>query len=211
MQDFRYNLLEDFGPFPSIASMNMSIYMVWLWPIVVGAVAAYYCSAYLAVSPFHSMAHLATALSIYHFYRRRRQFSQVMSSNRGLNQSRYLRLMCLSGVEVLGTIPMGAWVLSLNIKAGLRPWVSWANTHQTNSEIPQIPAIEWKTNHISNTLFEFNRWLLVGCALSFFVFFGFADEARRHYRLVYTSLASRVGLSTSNGKLTGSSHAYVLL
>jgi len=190
VQDFRYNLLEDFGPFPSIASMNLSIPLVFIWPIVVGAVAAYYC-----------------ILSIYHFYRRRRQFSQVMSSNRGLNQSRYLRLMCLSGVEVLGTIPMGAWVLALNVRAGLAPWVSWHATHRTNSEIPQIPAIVWKSDHISHTLFEFNRWLLVACAFSFFIFFGFADEARRHYRLVYTSLASRVGLSTSNGKLTGSSHA----
>jgi pheromone a factor receptor len=157
------------------------------------------------------MAHLATGLSIYHFYRRRRQFSQVMSSNRGLNQSRYLRLMCLSGVEILGTIPMAAWVLSLNVRAGLVPWHSWADTHRTNNEIPQIPAIAWKNDHISNVLFEFNRWILVACALSFFTFFGFADEARRHYRLVYTSLASRVGLSTSNGKLSGSSHAYVPL
>jgi hypothetical protein len=52
------------------------------------------------------------------------------------------------------------------------------------------------------------RWLLVACSFVFFAFFGFGDEAGRHYRLVYTSLASRIGLSTST--LRGSSHGCVV-
>jgi pheromone a factor receptor len=148
-------------------------------------------------------------MTVYHFYRRRRQFSQIMSSNRGLNQSRYVRLMCLAMIEVLGTIPLSSWVLATNVEVGFVPWVSWSNTHLDYSRIVQIPSVIWKTDHLLHILFEFYRWSLVLCAFIFFAFFGFADEARKHYRLVYTSLASRIGISTSNGKLTGSSHAYV--
>ena len=55
---------------------------------------------------------------------------------------------------------------------------------------------------------EVFRWSLVLCAFVFFALFGFADEARQHYRLVYTTLASRIGYSTFT--LHGSSHACVV-
>jgi len=190
VSDYQFNLVEDFGPYPSVARVYPAIPLIFLWPIVVGTVSLCYC-----------------VMTIYHFYKRRRQFSQVMSSNRGLNQSRYVRLMCLAMVEILGTIPLSCWILSINAKAGFVHWGSWDWIHSDYSQIVQVPSIMWKTDHDSHILFETYRWSLVACAFIFFGFFGFADEARRHYRLVYTSLASRVGLSTSNGKLTGSSHA----
>lgn len=186
----RFNIVEDFGPYPSIVLMTPSIPLFLVWPIVVGAVSLFYCF-----------------MTIYHFHKRGRQFNQIMSSNRGLNQSRYFRLMCLALIEVLGTIPLASFVLSYNIKLGFHKWVSWADTHSNYQRIIQIPSIIWKSDDVSRILYEFNRWSLVMCAFIFFAFFGFADEARRHYRLVYTSIASRVGLSTSNGKLSGSSHA----
>jgi pheromone a factor receptor len=52
---------------------------------------------------------------------------------------------------------------------------------------------------------EFSRWFLVVCALVFFAFFGFADEARKNYRLAYVSVAKRVGLSTAGTVSTGGS------
>ncbi|KAF8259095.1 GPCR fungal pheromone mating factor [Lactarius quietus] len=194
VSDYRFNIVEDFGPYLSVSLVYPAIPLFYAWPLVIGTVSFGYC-----------------VLTVYHFYKRRRQFSQVISSNRGLNQSRYIRLMCLSMVEILGTIPAAAWVLSFNVKLGFVAWRNWHWAHSNNSQIVQVASIIWKTNHSSHVGFEFFRWSLVVCAFIFFGFFGFADEARRHYRLVYTSLASRVGLSTSNGKLSGSSHAYVPL
>jgi len=206
----RFNLLEDFGPYPSVVLMTPSIPLWFLWPLVIGIVSLFYCREYLAVRfQFRTAAHLATVMTIYNFYKRGRQFSQIMSSNRGLNQSRYIRLMCLAMIEVLGTIPLSSFVLAYNSKMGIEKWVSWSDTHSNYSRIIQIPGILWKTDHTTHILYEFYRWSLVLCAFIFFAFFGFADEARKHYRLVYTSIASRVGLTTSNGKLTGSSHVYV--
>jgi len=44
-----------------------------------------------------------------------------------------------------------------------------------------------------------SRWLVVVCGLIFFAFFGFADEAQRHYKIAFESVAKRVGHTTTTG------------
>jgi|SRR5712671_93053 len=138
------------------------------------------------------------------------KFKEILSFNRGLNRGRYLRLMALSSIEILGTIPLGTYYLVLNARSGIIRWNSWADTHSNYSRVVQVPAFSWKNTHDSAFGLEMFRWSLVLCAFIFFAFFGFAVEARHHYRLVYTSLASRIGLMTSSGNLHGSSHACVV-
>jgi pheromone a factor receptor len=151
-------------------------------------------------------------LTIHTFYKRETQFKQFMSSNRNLNRGRYLRLMALSGIEILGTIPIGTYVIVYNAKQGVGPWINWENVHSDYSRVIQVPAFAWKEDPGLYNGLEMFRWLIVACAFIFFGFFGFADEARQHYRLVYTSLASRIGISTTaSTTLHGSSHAYVMI
>jgi pheromone a factor receptor len=115
----------------------------------------------------------------------------------------------LAGVEILGTIPLGSFVMSLSIKAGLSPWVSWADVHSHYSEIMQIPSNMWKDNSSSAVGPELFRWSLVLCAFLFFAFFGFANEARKNYRRAYWSLAGLFNYSPLPGTSIGSSHACV--
>ena len=91
---------------------------------------------------------------------------------------------------------------------GVTPWISWADTHSHYSEVFQIPSFIWKDDPKLAIGLEIFRWSLVVCAFVFFALFGFAEEARRDYRRVYTSLASRVGYSTFT--IPGSSHACVI-
>ena len=96
------------------------------------------------------------------------------------------------------------------MKNGVRPWISWENVHRDYSQVRQVPASVWKENPNYYIGLEFFRWVLVASSIIFFAFFGFADKARQHYRLVYTWLASRVGISTTaSTTLHGSSHVYV--
>ena len=133
-----------------------------------------------------------------------------MSSNSSLNRSRYFRLMALASIEILGTIPLGTWAIVTNAESGVTPWTNWADMHRDYSLVLQLPSSYWKNlPSLANSL-ETMRWAYVACAFIFFGFFGFAHEARQHYRLVYTSLATRIGLSTSSGTLSGSSHLYVI-
>lgn len=130
---------------------------------------------------------------------------EFLAANKNLNSSRYFRLMGLAGIEMLCTIPFGAFVIYINASVSeVYPWVSWANTHYDFSRVDLYASIEWRTNNISVLSIELSRWFLVICAFIFFSFFGFADEARKNYRLAYSSVAKRVGLSTGNMSSGGS-------
>ena len=131
-----------------------------------------------------------------------------MSASQGLSRGRYMRLMAIGAIEVLGTVPIGIYIIVYNARLGVVPWVSWADTHKNYSQVAQVPAFIWRVEPSLEIGLEMFRWLLVVCAFVFFALFGFADEARNHYRRVYTSLASRIGYSTFT--LQGSSHAFVV-
>ncbi|KAI0297998.1 pheromone A receptor-domain-containing protein [Russula brevipes] len=137
--------------------------------------------------------------SIYAFYWRRQQFKEIMSSNPGFKRGRYIRLMAISSVEILGTIPVGTYLIVNNARHGVTPWMSWDHTHSNYSQIVQVPSSVWKDGHGSQATTEIFRWSLVLCAFLFFGFFGFADEARQNYRRAFAFLASRIGHLTSWG------------
>ncbi|KAH9964859.1 pheromone A receptor-domain-containing protein [Russula dissimulans] len=179
----RYNIFQDFGCEFAMVNMPPTYVLFFAWPIVIGCVSFVYC--------------IRTIF----------KFKQILSFNRGLNRGRYLRLMALSTIEILGTIPLGTYILVSNARSGMIPWKSWADTHSNYSRVVQVAAFTWKSDPDAVFGLEMFRWSLVLCAFIFFAFFGFAVEARHHYRLVYTSLASRIGLLTSTGNLHGSSHA----
>jgi pheromone a factor receptor len=130
-----------------------------------------------------------------------------MSFTPGVSRGRYIRLMAISAVEILGTIPLGTLLIVYNSKLGVTPWRGWAHTHKNYSEVIQVPASIWKNEPDIVFFLEMYRWSLVLCAFLFFALFGFANEARQNYRRLYTSIASRIGHWTCN--LLRPSNAYV--
>jgi len=179
----RFDIYEDIGPSLSPAFLIETVLFFSMWPLVIGCVSFVY-----------------GVLTIYTLLKRERQFSQVISSNRNLNRGRYFRLMALAGVDVLCTVPLAAYLLHNVTKEHPPGWKSWTATHHDGhySSISQIPTFIWRDIPGYTFELEFPRWALVGCSFLFFAFFGFADEARQHYRLAFKSVASRVGFSTSS-------------
>jgi len=184
----RYDIYEDFGPYFATALTPPTFLLFYAWPVAIGTVSLFYC-----------------VMTIHTFYKRHRQFKEIMSSNPSLSRSRYIRLMCISAAEICGTIPLGTYYIVFNAKSGVTPYVSWAYTHSNYSTVDQFAGFIWKNDSEIVSGLELYRWSLILCSVVFFAFFGFADEARQHYRRVYTTLASRVGYSTFT--LQGSSHA----
>jgi len=180
-QGHRFNIYEEYGCYPWTYNTPVGIVLVAIWPIVIGCVSLVY-----------------SALTIRAFLKRRSQFKELLSGNNNLNSSRYLRLMLLAGTEILCTIPVASYFLYLNIKLGVQPWISWEDTHSNFSRVDQIPQVIWERIPYFQTGMEVSRWLLVACAIIFFGFFGFADEARKNYRLAFSSVAKRVGYSTAS-------------
>lgn len=139
-------------------------------------------------------------LTIIAFYKNRSQFNAILSSNK-VPSNRFLRLMCLAGVEVLFNIPLSLYGIYLQAHTiPLYPWISWANVHSYFFRVDQFPSLLWRNpkNHTAELSLESTRWSVVFCAFVFFAFFGFADEARKNYRYAFQSVAKRVGISTGS-------------
>jgi pheromone a factor receptor len=146
-------------------------------------------------------------VNIYTFYKREIQCRQMISSTSGFSQSRYLRLIAISSVDVFATVPLATIFIVLDAKEGLKPWKSWADTHSHYSVVPQVAGIVWKNIPTGALGFEIYRWSLVACAFIFFALFGFAVEAREHYYSLYKLLARLVSTSSASH---GTPHAYVV-
>jgi len=186
VQGHRFDIFEDLGCHPFTYNTPPAYPLVMLPPLVIGLLSGVY-----------------SALIIRAFYIRSVEIKAVMSTNNTITFHRYFRLMALATVDLLITIPLSAFIMYANLKFGkVSPWVSWDRTHFGFSRIPQIPAHFWRSDPVIQFALEFSRWSVVACGFAFFMFFGFADEARRNYRKAYALLASRLGTkvaSTSKG------------
>lgn len=187
VQGHRFNIFEDVGCYPMTYNTPVAYPLVFCWPVAIGVVSAVYCG-----------------LTIRALAKRRSEFQAMLSANKNLNSSRYFRLMGLAGIELCLTIPWGAYAsLYQNINSsgasggGIRPWISWADTHFHFSYVGQFPALQWRATSTNEASIELTRWSVVICAFIFFGFFGFADEARKNYRLALNSVAKRVGYTTA--------------
>lgn len=122
-------------------------------------------------------------------FARRAQLAEFLSSNPSLTKHRYFRLMALSMTEMLFTVPIATFGMFLSLtRHDVRPWISWSDTHYNYSHVNLYPSILWRMDHLTTVTVEISRALPVVCAVVFFAFFGFAEEARRHYGQTYTQL-----------------------
>ncbi|TFK65312.1 fungal pheromone STE3G-protein-coupled receptor [Pluteus cervinus] len=165
VQGHRFNVIENIGCYPAVYNTLLTYFISSMWPVVIGFVSAVYCG-----------------LALWEFNKRRLQFSQFLNANSALTVSRYFRLMALAMVEMMCTTPLAIFVIWLNATTTpIEPWVSWADTHFDYERVEQIPSIIWRGNHLMVISFELTRWAAPFCAITFFCFFGFAQEARRNY------------------------------
>lgn len=105
--------------------------------------------------------------------------------------------MALAMTEVSCTTPLSIFVIVLDATtAPVGPWRSWSDTHFAYSRVEQFPAVLWRSNHLLAVSLELSRWIAPVCALVFFVFFGFAQEARKNYRMAFVFIAKHLGFSS---------------
>jgi pheromone a factor receptor len=75
----------------------------------------------------------------------------------------------------------------------VQPWISWEDTHFGFSTVLKIPGAAWRSSEGGPTI-ELTRWMSVVGGLLFFAFFGFAEEARKHYNKAVGSVCSVIGV-----------------
>ncbi|KAH8823716.1 STE3-domain-containing protein [Flagelloscypha sp. PMI_526] len=156
------------GCFPVTLNTPPSIIIVHLPPLLISIASLFYCVS-----------------SIILFMRRKHEFEKWLAGKddkqTALTRGRYNRLMGLAGIEALCGVPLSAYVLYGDIKGGIEPYVSWEWVHVGFSRVDQFPRMQWAMDPAAASAMEMSRWLFVTCGLVFFLFFGFASEARNNY------------------------------
>ena len=157
----------------------LALILYFLWPIPLGLVSGTYCT-----------------LTLRAFFKRRRQFNELMASNKNLTFNRYFRLMGLASIEVMFTIPLTIYNIVSNFKQDPYPWRGFADLHSGFDRVDQVAAIVWRQDSSTVSLMRFRAWVPIALACTFFLFFGLAEEARKHYKMALSSVAKRVGITT---------------
>lgn len=164
-----------------------------MWPVLIGCVSFCYACKYpkLILIPMLTQRLVLTLRS---FWRRRIEFSALLSSSTSLTTSRYLRLMLLSCTEMVCTIPLGAYSIYANVGGiPIARWTNWADVHFNFGFVQIIPASIWQNNHRYVVAVEMGRWIYPCSAMLFFALFGFAEEARRNYALAFRWIKTCLG------------------
>lgn len=154
-------------------------------------------------------------LTLVSFLRRQAQFNQFLSTNSSLTASRYFRLIALACTEVMCITPLAVFSMVINAtSAPIEPWISWENTHYHFSRVGQVPAVIWRSDYLILVGLTLTKWSCVICAFIFFIFFGFATEARKNYTSAFTGLllACRLRrLATTIDEKSGYGNSWPLL
>jgi len=99
--------------------------------------------------------------------------------------------MVLASMDIIIIIPFAIYVIVANAERGDRQTLDkpGRHTHRNYSRVIQVPRSIWRNDYRSVQALEISRWTLVLAAFLFFAFFGFPEEARQHYRLMYRWIA----------------------
>jgi len=136
-------------------------------------------------------------LSFRAFSKIRAQSKDIFSFRSGLTNSRYIRLMLLAATVAICSIAFQSFALVEDFSEEIEPWTSFKELHANISVVIKYSAQQWRSSSNAADL-ELSRWLWVICALLFFAFFGFSDEAVKHYRYAMSLAGSYVGVSSES-------------
>ncbi|KIK60413.1 hypothetical protein GYMLUDRAFT_607116 [Collybiopsis luxurians FD-317 M1] len=106
----------------------------------------------------------------------------------------FLWFLTLGGIAAVTSIAYATFVVYSNATASsssdpfsspFTVWSSWDRTHEGIRLVNEHGEEEWRGNMMMEFLLEADRWIFVGLALIFFLFFGFTSEARKRYRMLF--------------------------
>lgn len=158
----------------------MAFALDYSWPLVIGIISAIY-----------------GLLAVLVLRRRQSEFKQALQEHNNLNSNRYFRLMALAFTDVIFTIPITSYFLWVNLAQNPVYGWSWVSSHDGFDRVDTVPAVLWQNQAAGG--FEVSRWVNVLGAFVFFGFFGFSEEARRHY---YPLMASSLRVFGFSGNFT---------
>ena len=169
VQASRFIILEDYGCDQSVFITWVSFILISIPPILLEIIAGVY-----------------GCLSIRAFYNRS---NKTHINDFNFDSKRYARLIFFSACDLLCGIPIASFYLYYSITELLpRHFPGLKEEHYDFSLINVFPATVWRATTLNELAIELNRWIIVLGAFIFFAIFGFTEESRNNYRIIFQSV-----------------------
>lgn len=184
VQGHRYDLIEGYGCRPTTYYSIPAIFIVWIPPFIMALGSVVY-----------------SALALRHFVIRRLTFAaHLQANNSALNTTRYLRLVAMASVQMVGSITVTAyniWFTAMAIP--IRPWTNWADVHSDFWRIDQF--LTRFTPSVVQRGFYVVWWMVPIPTFLFVAFFAFGKDAVDEYKKCIDWVTVKVfRMSKSDGK-----------
>ncbi|KZV63668.1 fungal pheromone STE3G-protein-coupled receptor [Peniophora sp. CONT] len=171
VQGARFTIWEDYGCNTGAYRSGVAILLLDIWPLLF---------------PVASVVLYCWRICLY-FCRHWRTVTEALSGPTGLDRTRYVRILALSLIDILISLPIGIILLSINIRGQAFPfWPGWAAVHH-NWQPVLVSAQEWQSDPIARFSIYWNEWLNVVYALVISVLLGAVGDMKRSYRTVFDS------------------------
>ncbi|KAJ6602981.1 GPCR fungal pheromone mating factor [Mycena sp. CBHHK59/15] len=162
VQGHRFDIVEDFGCRPATYVSLASVFILWV-PLLALSAASFVLST----------------LALHHFWIRRITFARHLASS-ALTPSRYFRLMALALFQMSWGLAVTLGDMLFTLRAGLRPWVSWADVHSDFGRVGVFPTFVIPARDLAFTYALW--WTIPISSFAFFAFFAFGADAVREYK-----------------------------
>lgn len=115
----------------------------------------------------------------------------MQQSSSSLNSSRFFRLLAISAIDMLVSVPLGLVLLVQQVGV-LRPTYSWADVHYGFSQVLSFNAEFVEKNAPGSVALQaLSKWLPVFGAFFYFACFGMHDTVLESYIQRYHSIARK--------------------
>ncbi|KZS93803.1 fungal pheromone STE3G-protein-coupled receptor [Sistotremastrum niveocremeum HHB9708] len=162
-QASRYSLVDGYGCYPAMIVGPT-------WPLVLGS------GTLLYGGPSFLLSWLIIRVLRRHSEAKLDGPGNSLEQNCDLTKGRFRRLFILAAVQSVGTLAPTAWIMYGDLHLNIQP-LPEGNLHA-------IVALWPYPEGLLRVHLEFKDWLLVMVAILFFAFFGFAEEARKQYKIL---------------------------
>lgn len=189
IQGHRFDIIEGVGCMPTMPVTTVWLFTYAVWPSIITSVSACFGSKSTSIHPCYGLTCIQSVFTIKQFMKHRREFDSIVSSSvdRKLTSYRYFRLMLFASLDAFIFLPLNIVLLVFGANQPFYPWNGLADLHINFSRVGLFPAALWRTNQHTITEILITPGASIGSAFMFFAFFGLAEEARVHYRLLFNA------------------------
>jgi pheromone a factor receptor len=179
----RFLIYEDYGCTAFISNTPVGIALGCGPQVLVSFACAVYSSSFIQYSSKFSRPEscfIFPALTVRTLYKKYSELNKLLASNNTLDRGRYLRVLVIALLGSVCLVPLGLYSLIRSCN-NVSPWPGWKAVHADMSQIVQIPASVWRSDHIAQYDLEISRWEFFFNSVMLFACFGIHKEARTRY------------------------------